>query len=128
MKKTILIWLSFLLSIAATIAQNNLPPVFEITTDTALFNPLPNEYWQMLEDKDKLSLEDVTKLPIANRFHFDTTKDNKFNFSIHTYWFRYRLKNVMNRDAEIGFGTNSEKSKFYLFKNGKWTQFENGIL
>jgi hypothetical protein len=43
-------------------AQNNLPPVFEITTDTALYDTLPNTYWQKLEDKDgKLSFDEVNK-------------------------------------------------------------------
>ncbi len=41
------------------IAQNSLPPVYEIKTDTTFLQILPQQYWQMLPDKGgKLKIDD----------------------------------------------------------------------
>ena len=57
-------------------AQNNLPPVYEITTDSALRVTIPDSYWQMLEDKGgRLSFEDVSKSPTKNRCQNNTANE-----------------------------------------------------
>ena len=57
-------------------AQNNLPPVYEITTDTALRLTIPDSYWQMLEDKGgRLSFEDISKSTTENRLQNNTAKE-----------------------------------------------------
>jgi hypothetical protein len=33
-----------------TIAQTNVPPPYEIKADTAVYQIIGNEYWQMVED------------------------------------------------------------------------------
>jgi signal transduction histidine kinase len=92
----------FLCSSFIAIAQNNLPPAFEIKSDTALVDTLPNKYWQMLEDKDgKLSFEQVSKSSLASKFHYDTSK--KINSDVPFYWFRFSLKNTMDHEVKIGF-------------------------
>ena len=103
MKRTVTLWVLLLL-LLRTIAQNNLPP-YEIKTDTGSYQNFDRSHWQMLEDSSgKLTIEDVNKLPFANRFHiYDSAKG--IDFSIHTYWFRYILKNTMNHDVQnIYFG------------------------
>jgi signal transduction histidine kinase len=94
--------LMFLCSSVIAIAQNNLPPVFEIRSDTALVDTLPNKYWQMLEDKNgSLAFEQVSKSSLTNKFHYDTSK--KINYDVPFYWFRFSLKNTMDHKIEIGF-------------------------
>jgi hypothetical protein len=84
------------------IAQNNLPPTFEIKSDTALVDTLPNKYWQMLEDKDgKLSFEQVQQFPFSNQFHYNPT--GKINRKVSTNWFRFTIKNTTGHDVNIGF-------------------------
>src|ERR1700751_4251323 len=105
MKKKFASSIALLFLFIKVTAQNNLPPVYAITNDTALYQVLPNEYWQMLEDKEsKLSFEQVSKSTDENKFHYDNTKDSQFDYAIHAYWFRYVLKNMMNHTAKIYFG------------------------
>jgi two-component system, NtrC family, sensor kinase len=100
-------------------AQNNLPPVFEIKTDTALHDTLPNSYWQMLEDKEgKLSFEQVSKSPIAEKFHYDTS--TKITHEISAYWVRFILKNVTDHKINIGFYDPApETSNWYIIKGNR---------
>ena len=118
---------SYLVFICA--AQNNLPPVYEITTDTALQVTIPDSYWQMLEDKGgRLSFEDVSRPPGVDQFHYNINAENKSNPSA-TFWFRYVLKNVMNHDARICFPTYGEQSDFYIIStNDKITHQVNGVF
>jgi hypothetical protein len=117
MRKVITLLLFIFVSVINT-AQNNLPPVFEIKSDTGLINSLPDGFWQMLEDKEgKLSFAEVSKSPIVDKFHYNTAKDKELNLSISTYWFRYVLKNTMDHDAKICLGDSdifqNEQSDFY---------------
>ena len=135
MKKHFIPIVSLCLFIIQASGQTNLPPIYEILTDTALSTEIPAGYWKMLEDKEgKLTFQQVIQPPVAEKFHFNPSKNNDFDFAIHTYWFCYRLRNTMNREFEIGFGFNSmpnwgnEQSTFYLNRDGKWSEFENGAL
>jgi signal transduction histidine kinase len=126
--------LLLLCSSVIAIAQNNLPPVYEIKTDTAVYTALPNSYWQILEDKDgKYSFDDVRKQPVANRFHYYTSKSDQQDYSIHSYWFRYALKNTTDHDAKICLFNSivnwNEQSDFYFINSeGKTTHQVNGFL
>jgi signal transduction histidine kinase len=94
--------LLLLCSSVIAIAQNNLPPVFEITSDTAIIDTLPRAYWQMLEDKDgNLSFAQVQQFPFANQFHYNPT--GKINRKVSTNWFRFIIKNATGHDVNIGF-------------------------
>jgi len=110
------VFLSLISSV--TIAQNNLPPVFEIKTDTALIDTLPNTYWQILEDKDGILIfEQVSKFR-ADKFHYNTS--GNINRRISTYWIRFTLKNSTNHTLKIGFydqfiGT----SDYYVIKGNR---------
>jgi two-component system, NtrC family, sensor kinase len=137
MKKRIILLLPLSILIICAGGQTNLPPVYEIRSDTAIETEIPHGYWKMLEDKEgKLTLQQVIQSPVAEKFHFNQQQVNKFNFGIHTYWFCYRLKNSMDHDADIGFGIDNiddvvlgnEQSDFYLNRYGHWSEFENGVL
>ena len=113
-------------------AQNNLPPVYEIKTDTVLTQYLDSSYWQLLEDKaGKLTFEQVIKSSIENQFHYNKTKISNTNLTKHSYWFRYILKNAMDHNAKIcfGFAHSYVLSDFYFIDDqGKVTQQVNGLL
>jgi two-component system NtrC family sensor kinase len=135
MKKHFFLYIPLLLFIFEASGQTNLPSAYEITSDSTLADTIPPQNWKMLEDKDgKLTIQQVIKSPVSDEFHFNQAKDNRFNYFIHTYWFCYRLKNIMNHDAEIGFGSDyilnhgNEQSTFYLYRDGKWRDYESGLV
>ncbi|MBD0349615.1 MAG: hypothetical protein ICV65_00525, partial [Flavisolibacter sp.] len=101
MKGLYLLWFIFLLYTLDAWTQKNLPPVFEINTDSAVYQ-LEDSFWQMLEDKTgNLTIDQVSTSPISDSFHANTTKQRGINYAIHTFWFRLRLKNNMIREANI---------------------------
>src|ERR1700745_1340532 len=102
MKKILILSILFTLLFIKIIAQNNLPAVFEIKTDTSEYVPLNDSNWQMLEDREgKWTINDVSNSTIADKFHLNTTKAKGIDYSINTLWFRYHFKNDMNHDARI---------------------------
>ncbi|HET7003177.1 MAG TPA: ATP-binding protein [Puia sp.] len=134
MKKQFVLYISLSLFIIKTSGQSNLPPAYDIINDTAIHTEIPAGNWKMLKDKGgKLTLQQVIQSPVADEFRFNQSKDNQFDYRIHTYWFCYRLKNAMNHDVEIGFGVDniefneSDFATYYLHQNGKWSRYENGI-
>ena len=79
-------------------AQDNLPPVFEIATDTAEYIRVSDSCWQTLKDKTgKLTIDQVSQPSFTDQFHTDTFSER----GIHVYWFRCRLKNAMSHKVEI---------------------------
>ena len=135
LKKLLILFFPLFLFVSETDGQTNLPPVYEIMSDTTLSIEIPTGYWKMLEDKGgKLVLDQVIKSPVGDDFHFNQSKDNQFNYAVHTYWFCYRLINAMNHDAEISFGSDiiqnggNEQSTFYLYKGSQMNEFESGLL
>src|ERR1035438_942304 len=105
MKKQFIPLILLFLFIIKAYGQSNLPPAYNIIKDTDLHTEIPTGYWKMLEDKGgKLTFQQVIQSPVADEFHFNQSKVNQFDFTIHAYWFCYRLRNTMSHDAEIGFG------------------------
>ncbi len=80
MKKLFVIWFALGLSFVKVIAQNNLPPAYEIKTDTAI--KLDEAYWQMLEDKEsELTIDQVSKSALADKFHYNITKTKGIDYT-----------------------------------------------
>jgi two-component system NtrC family sensor kinase len=118
MKKILSFLLTFL-PVLNLIAQNNLPPVFEIKTDTIEYLLLNDSNWQMLEDRTgKLTINQVIHSPIADQFH----AFNKVDYSTNVDWFRYRFKNVMSHEAGITIGEGGAGYADVYTQNaiGKW--------
>jgi two-component system NtrC family sensor kinase len=121
-------------SLMETIAQNNLPPVYEIRTDSILHDTLLNNYWQVLSDKDgKLSFYDISRQPIVNRFHDTTKRVLQTDLTIHCFWFRYVLKNATDHTAKVCFGepflssVNEESDFYFIDSSGRVTHVANGL-
>ncbi|MBD0278565.1 MAG: hypothetical protein ICV81_11475, partial [Flavisolibacter sp.] len=131
MKGLSLLWFIFLLYTADALSQKNLPPVFEIDTDTAVYQ-LEDSFWQMLEDKTgNLTIDQVSTSPISDSFHINTTKQRGINYAIHTFWFRLRLKNNMIREANIVFPNTpqfSDQFDVYIKEDSGWIHETNGFL
>ena len=67
----------FIVSNCCTIcyAQHDLPPIYEIKSDTAFEQDLGNNYWQMLEDKEgKWTIDQITRPPFSNQFRNDESE------------------------------------------------------
>ena len=99
-----------------------MPPVFEITIDTAANIVLGDAYRQILEDADgKWTIDQVSKFPVADKFHYNVTKLNGHDRSANTYWLVYRFKNSMTHDAKIALSRSAISADLYtLDPNGKW--------
>ncbi|MEP7164667.1 MAG: ATP-binding protein [Ferruginibacter sp.] len=126
MKKLLLYILLGLISPLKSISQNNLYPVFEIKYDSSYKQVLDNSYWQLLEDKEgKWTIEEVTSPALSDKFH-DSLSKQPIDTTVHVYWFRYRIKNVMSTEASIALDSHSEQDDFYVLKKGKWEHFVTG--
>ena len=128
MKKILLFAHLLLLLCTKSGAQNLLPHVFEISSDTALVDTLPAGNWQILEDEGgRLTFEEISKSPVAEKFHYDTAK--KINFQIATYWFRFELKNTSNHELKIGlYEYLKAKSDWYILSaNGQAIHKKTGM-
>ena len=121
--------LSFILIFAVkTIAQVNLPDVFEIKTDTTFFQYLSGSQWQILEDKEgRWTIEQVSKSPLSDKFHKRDTVIQGIDTVVKTYWFRFRLKNVMNMPAKISLDAYFERDDYYVLdQKGSINHFVTG--
>ncbi len=114
-----------LLSITKGIAQDNLPPAYEIQTDTAVSIRLDDGYWQMLEDPEgNWKIDQVSQSPLADKFHANTTKSTQIfglDYTINTFWLRYRFKNSMKHEARITIPKNVTHADLHTpASDGKW--------
>ena len=130
MKKVIHLFLFCFCLINRLQAQSILPPVYEIKTDTALRQNIDIQYWQMLEDKEgDWTIDNVSKLPLSGKFHFEPDNLPGYDTIINTRWFRYRLKNVTGREIKIGLSALTEESTFYLLQqDSSWISLNSGLL
>lgn len=114
-----------------TNAQSILPPVYEIITDTIAVQIVDSTFWQKLEDKrGKWTFEEVRKEPLAGKFHIKGAKADGIDTSdVHTYWHRYRFKNVMSRDAKISLTSSVDFFDVYLIKeDNSIVNYRSGFL
>jgi signal transduction histidine kinase len=126
-------WISILLLLCIRIiAQTNFSPAYDININPLPITVLPNNYWQILEDRDgTLSLSDVKSSPISEKFHTNPEGVNNIDYSVRTFWIRYSLKNTLNEKINIGFNNanNADQSDFYFFRNDEnWTHEVTGRL
>ncbi len=128
MKKILGLCIFFTFLFIKTIAQNNLPPVYEITTDTILSVKLDDSYWQMLEDpKGKRTIDEISRPPLADQFHTNTTKSKGLDYSVRTFWLRYRFINSMQHATRITIPEDVTNADLYtLTSNGKWDHKTTG--
>jgi two-component system, NtrC family, sensor kinase len=129
MKKKILFWVLYFFFLNQSFGQTSLPPVYEIKSDTAKSQLLDVSFWQKLEDKEsKWNLEDVSRLPLSSKFHANGLKTAGIDTNeIHTYWYRYRLKNKMLYPAKISLSSLSSYFDVFIRKHDSlFAQYQTG--
>jgi len=112
----------------ASKAQDNQPPVYEITADTAVYQVIPDKYWQLLEDPSgTLTINQVSSAQYSSKFHYNTTRTKGFNYDIDTYWMHYRFKNTLNHPVKITIPEYVAYAWLYIPKtNMQWQVQTNG--
>ena len=127
MEKTIALLVILFTVFQEATAQNSLPPVYEIKTDTAYLQIVSKQFWQMLPDKSgKLKIDDVSKLPHADHFYYRGQTTNADTVQ-NVYWIRYQIKNTTDREAKVSLNSMSGYDDFYLRKPlGGWMHFSSG--
>ena len=107
-------------------AQDQLPPVYEIKTDTIPEQILDSVYWQRLEDKEgKWTLGDVRRAPLYKQFHIQ----KKDTAGIYTHWQRYRLKNILPRNIKIFLTSSADFYDVYIIRqDSSVVHYRSGIL
>ncbi|HNT19142.1 MAG TPA: ATP-binding protein [Saprospiraceae bacterium] len=113
-KKLLTPW--FILVVFFLKAQVSWPPVYQITSDTAVRYDLDSAYWQILEDKPgTLDINQVSGPLLADSFyHF---RDRKMEEGIHTCWFRFRIKNGLDKRIGISLSSQASRADFYIFRD-----------
>jgi two-component system NtrC family sensor kinase len=115
MRNAISLVIVFWIFVVKATAQTNLPAVFEIRTDTIFFQNLDNSQWQMLEDKEgKWTIEQVNSLPLSAKFHRRDSVIHGADTVVKTYWFRFRLRNLMSLPAKISLDAYFERDDYYI--------------
>jgi signal transduction histidine kinase len=112
-----------LLAFTGAFAQNNLPPVYELKTDTAAIYKLEGNYSQLLEDhqEGKYTIDQVASPAFSHRFHANQTARRGIDRRIHHYWFRFRIHNQLNKDVVLYFDSPLLYTELYTpQKNGQW--------
>jgi len=99
-----------------------MPPTFQISTDTASYMVVPDQYWQMLEDPTgKLTINQVSSPAFDTKFHVNTTATKGYNYAITDYWFRYTFKNTLTRPVKLAIDVAVYRAQLYTRNaNGSW--------
>ncbi len=103
------------------------PDMYLIIADTATDITLKPNYWRILGDKEgKLSIEQVHSPAFRDRFYqHDSAK--AMDYSIHTIWYKYRLKNTLSHMVSVCVSGDAEfNDQYYLDSAGKWKHEKNG--
>lgn len=116
--KRLLLFLGLLMQFTWLSAQDTLPPVYELRSDTTV-NAMPDQYWQMIEDpENEFRFPSITT---SKGFHKNTTRENGVGFNgVKTIWLRMRFKNSSGKDQEMVFGVPA------AFRNDLWVIRSDG--
>jgi|GEM_PF-1730149 len=100
-------------SLTGVFAQPDLPPVYEIRTDSAVAR-IPESYWQVFIDSGaKYEIGDVSKPEFSARFSF--YRGEGINFSgLHQFWQRLRLRNATNKEFRLVFRNQPAVDRYEL--------------
>src|ERR1051326_4335500 len=130
-KRCILIVLFCFLYNMSVFAIPGWPAAQIIDTDTLDYVTISDSTCQTLEDAGGTwTIDQVTQPPLSDKFHSNSTYNNGVGYSIHTYWMRCRLKNIMNKRADIFFYTPyADRIDYYFSRSdGRWDQESSGYL
>lgn len=129
MKKPAWFLLLLLIALQST-AQKTLPAVFEIKDDTTHQYDLVDPLVLVLFDRtDSLTISDVMAAKNIDSFRFISSINKKKEKPAKTYWFVYRLKNIMSFPARIAFNSSSMNDDYYVLNSaGNIAHFISGYV
>ena len=108
--------------------QGHLPPYFYITSDTTTEYKFATEQYQILPDKTgKLSIDDVKNGPVSELFFSRAKTPVGTDTLVNTSWYRYGIKNNLDKEISISLFTQSVKSDFFIFRDNEQTHYKNGF-
>ncbi|MBS1573663.1 MAG: histidine kinase [Bacteroidetes bacterium] len=97
-------------------AQTTSFPVYEITSDTAALINLPKTYWQIAEDKNsKETFVSISSAAQNKNFHSDSSNIKGIDYSVHTFWVRYTLKNGLGKELSILLMNTNTAARFDIY-------------
>src|SRR5690242_2211997 len=108
------------------IAQDTLPPVFEMRDTSKTI--ISDSNWQMLENKQgKIVFPEVTR---TSAFHANTTEKEGMGYNgVKDYWIRWRMQNLTGANQEIVFARsngNYKRDYYVLRSDGKVEHLRTG--
>lgn len=127
MKPIICTILLLILSYAGIYAQNNNPPVFQLSADS-IDQVIDHSFLQVLPDADVLySIDSVIKAPLANQFKpldgYIKTNTKKYN----RYWIRFSIKNTSQDNKAISLASGAYQANFYIIDSaGSIAHYKTG--
>ena len=102
---------------AVTFGQDTLPP-YLINSDTALEYKFTKAQYQILPDKaGKLTIEDVKNGVNSKQFFTKDKTPAALDTMVNTTWYRYSVKNNLEREISISLVARSLQSDFFVIKN-----------
>ncbi len=132
MKKLLIAFLLFIYILPEALSQSSMPPAFEINSDSSTSVALTENYWQVMEDRQSnWSIERLNYPDGDNNFQTDYSGMNGIDYSVHTFWIRFSLKNKLNRSLSVALpNTNkASRSDFYILRpDSGWEHQVTGLL
>ena len=108
--------------------QDTLPP-YLITSDTALEYKFTTAYYQILPDKTgKLTIDEVKNGVNSKQFFTKDKTPAGLDTMVNTTWYRYNVKNNLEKEISISLVARSLQSAFFVIRNNtQQTHYKSGF-
>jgi len=127
LKKRIALILFLLIQYCTAWSQDTLSP-YLITSDTTLLYKFTKAQYQILPDKTgKLNIDEVKSAVYSKQFFTKGKTPDSIETNVNTNWYRYAVKNTLEKEFSVMLHTNQDYSDFYVIRDGqKQTHYKNG--
>ena len=120
----------FISQYAVALGQDNLPPYLAITSDTVIEYKFTTEQYQILPDKTgKLTIDEVRNGVSSIQFFTKNKTPVGIDTIVYTTWYRYRVKNNLDKEIGVSLVARSLQSDFFVIRNNtQQTHYKSGII
>ncbi len=120
LKKLVALVLLFVIQYSTAWSQDTFAPVFLITADTAHEYNFSTAQYQILPDKNgRFSIDDVRNTTFSKQFFTRDKTPAQVDTLVNTTWYRYRVKNSLEKEFSVSLFTKAEHSDYYVFRNNQ---------